>query len=246
MSGLLILSSSPQSVILDGDFTAVGVLWQPNAAQINYIGDAAFFDSTSSAVIPPNAGSIVISGVLYGTGNARGISTGGGGIFAFLTGSRPTIAGTNVAQIGGQNFANWTQFPLSDPFKLAGVVESDGAPGRQSIYTTGIAAPIGATDLFSSVPAKGLYVLDAYIATTTVAAGDTVALTIAWTDDSQAETSAIINASPLTALGFAQATLVFETDGVTMPTYALSFPTHTGAPAVSLRLSVYQVQSPGV
>jgi len=227
------------------------------------LGDVAFFDSTGDGLTvggaTNNAGGLCmafVTGQLYGAGNTTvGVRvTGPGTWLSFDT--RPNVIGTAGAfSLSGQIFANWTQAPLSDPFKLCGFV-GRAVSGRASVYTTSIGAPVGATNIFTATPVKGLYIVSGYIAVMAAGAvGDTLTLTLATTDDSQAETiqvpltnaagTPLVTAS-VSAKGLLYFRVPIETDGTANVTFAIGFPTKTGAPVVSLRLSAIQEQSAGV
>lgn len=217
----------------------------------------AVFDSSQSGLQmllfsqdDTNMFTLSVGARLWGSGNAQY----GADIesFRFLTyaDTKPTITGTSGdAIIGGQKIT-WAQAPYTDPYKLCGVQQLQTGDANSSgamIYTTGIGAAIGAANLFTTTPLKGLYVVDVYLAVTTAGtAGDTCSVTIAWTDDAQAESVAVISAVSVAAKGFFTARQLVETTGAANVTYALAFPIKTGAPVVSLRVRVRQIESAGV
>jgi len=159
---------------------------------------------------------------------------------------RHTILGAlGAVKFGGQVFAGWTQFGLSDPFKICNSTDLQQVSGVASQYRTAVIANIASNNLFSSVPVKGLYVIDAYLAVVTAGAGgDTVTVNTTYTDDSKAETVGIFTAVSVAALGFFHRRLLVETNGVNHVAFSLTY-TKVGAPSCNLRLVVTQLQSAG-
>jgi len=159
---------------------------------------------------------------------------------------RHTILGAlGAVKFGGQVFAGWTQFGLSDPFKLCNSIDLMQVSGFAIQYRTAVIANIASNNLFTSVPIKGLYVIDAYLAVVTAGnPADTVTVNTTSTDDSKAETVGIFTAVSLAAKGFFHRRLLVETNGVNNVAFSLTY-TKTGAPSCNLRIVVTELQSAG-
>lgn len=200
--------------------------------------------------------------VLYGSGNTTfGIDADTEHPVIYET-NAPVVTGTTAdARIGGQNMtyagnvATNVPVPHYDPFKRTGIIQnSNTVPSSGSIKRTGIAAAVGATAFFSAAPQPGLYRAQGVIViTTNGTAGDTLSLTLAFTDTRGAETMAVplttaagVTALIATAVGGANNEMLyfdvmFEVASGT-PTYAIAFPTKTGAPVISFRMKVERLQ----
>jgi hypothetical protein len=192
----------------------------------------------------------------YGNGGAGVFGNGNAGYGAVIVGasrlafqpnaSRHTVLGAlGAVKLGGQVFATWSQFGLADPFSLSNAADSQQVSGFASTYRTAVIANIASNNLFTSVPVKGLYVIDAYLAVVTAGAGgDTVTVNTTYTDDSKAETVGIFTAVSVAAKGFFRRRLIVETNGVNHVAFSLTY-TKVGAPSCNLRLVVSQLQSAG-
>lgn len=244
-------------IVFANDFTGEGVgisIQGENGISIQDTGVGCY--NCVGIPFSINAGQYVnANGIIYGTNPSV---TGGGAAMRIQSGSflryigaanKPVITantpGTNDLQLNQGNFqCGWASVPLALPEVGFVLVDNTNNVGR--VYRTAVAAAIGATNLFPGVPDKGLYSIDVYLAVTTIGAGgDTASVTFTWTDDSQAETSTPISVVSVAAKGQFQARIVVETDGLANVTYALSFPTKTGNPQVSIRIAARPLQNAG-
>lgn len=240
--GNFIIQGGPLIIVagtapLGGDGGGVGIFDSPSDGLFLHEEQDAHFVSIN------DSGSV--TNTLYGSGNAGfGINMAGGRNVNYEI-VRPTITG-NLGDISlcGQT-VSWSETPISNPLNLCGITAR--IAGMGVVYSANVLGAIGATNIFTSTPPQGLYVIDVYVAVKTAgAAGDQVSVTIAWTDDSQAESVAVINAASVAAKGFFAARQLVETTGAANVTYAVSFPIKTGAPAISVRIVARQIQSSGV
>lgn len=206
----------------------------------NFVFQGAAFDSTSDGFTIRNANA---SGHIFNTasriwGNNNtgvGLDIQSAASIEYDT-NQPIVTGT----AGDTRIANvvvpYTQHPFFDVTNQSGILFKS-APMFANLYLTAQGAAIGATNLFAANPTKGLYALDIYLAVTTVgSAGDTATVTIAYTDDAQAESVTPISSASVAAKGQFNSRILVETTGAANVTYALAFPVKTGTPQVSLRI----------
>lgn len=242
------------TIPLSGDTTSQGVsiaMPQGTLMSVNITGFGIYDCVGIPLTISPGS-TLTPFLPIYGTNPS--VSPGGaavrvqsGGQLRFTAGNKPVITadvpGTNDVQLDDGSFTGpWASVPLALPGLGKVVADNTGDFGKA--YRTAVAAAIGATNLCSATPDKGLYTLEVYLAVTTPGnAGDTCTVTIAWTDDAQAESVAVISLASVAARGQFQARRLVETNGATNVTYAVAFPTKVGAPQISLRIAMRLLQN---
>jgi len=234
-------------------FIAANGLSQTVSEGVTALVDAAssasggFFDCPTDGV-RTTAGNTNSGFAVFGNGNVGyGMVIVGASRLGFQPiAQRHTILGAlGAVKFGGQVFADWTQFGLSDPFKICNSTDLQQVSGVASQYRTAVIANIASNNLFSSTPVKGLYVIEAYLAVVTAGAGgDTVTVNTTYTDDSKAETVGIFTAVSVAALGFFYRRLLVETTGAANVAFSLTY-TKAGAPSCNLRIAITQLQSAG-
>jgi hypothetical protein len=96
-----------------------------------------------------------------------------------------------------------------------------------------------AVNFLTATPPAGVYRVTGYLLeTTTFVTNTTTAITIGWTDESQAQTNIAFTTSTLTAGTFTSGSVTFRSSGSAQITWA---PTKTGASATAGAASIYLV-----
>ena len=248
-ASLLCIIGQTFSLASDATSQGVSLIGPPGGTlSISLLG-SGIYDCVDVPLLLPAACVFTAFQPLYGTnpGAPVGMRVQSSAQLRFSSPNKPTITGstpgTNDVQLNEGAFqAAWSAVPLAPPGNGKVIADNPSVFGR--IYRTAVGAAIGATGIFGAVPDKGLYSLEVYLAVTTAGnAGDTCTVTITWTDDSQAESVAVISVVSVAAKGQFQARRLLETNGVVNPSYAVAFPTKTGTPQISLRIVARLMQN---
>lgn len=153
-------------------------------------------------------------------------------------------------KLAGQNFA-FADMPIEVGGAAALIITGDpnavSSTRAPAVYLTPVARTnIGATNLFTANPRKGLYRFQAYAAVTTVGTLGTLQVNAIFTDDSGvARTVPLFTVGKdITSTGGLGADVVIETNGATQVQYSVTGITTPGTLQYSLRVNC-AIESPG-
>ncbi len=206
--------------------------------------DVSFWDMTGAAAITLILGSIALHGTMaWGVmGSADHAIEVQNGIINYNSANPPKIAnGTfdfKVGTYGGVGRVGfYFDLPVMCPMIPAGIVLEDFAPGTEGFnFYEGLTVGFSATNIFPSIPVKGLYLVYIYIAIITPGTTGLGTFTLQYTDDGTTITKQPITGFDTTNLGEADAVVLIECDGFTNPTYQFHISPASGPLDYSLRV----------
>lgn len=245
-------------------FDASTILVFGAGSQLNGAGSSSFQEWSNGAgltaitlgiSVTPNVGESFCwaAGQMIGFGTAYAVG------YAMESGTNATCASMGNVQIpstqnvvmSGQNFA-YTDIPLalSEAGCSFSVTQDTGAvssSGNTILLAASARGNIGATNVFSANPRKGLYRFQAYLAVTVAGTLGVPLVQVSYTDDSgvvQTDTVPFLTGLNVTTLGGSGGEVIIETNGTSQVQYSVIGVTTQGALQYSLRINC-RIESPG-